>query len=546
MKFLIKTLRYLVFLKNSFFLSKIEKKFILFNERKWKIKNSFNDPKDIILVDLFNWKPWIYIWSYLTNIMSNRTNTNIRYFYFDLYQLKPKIIYKFLLLKLIKIFKSFNVSKGIDENDFIFTKKEIQNSIKNFKNLKFNKKKLLNYKKKKIKIGHLIYDTYLRQKYVATLDFNDIELKKIFIRAEKIFNETYKYFSRNRVKAVIPSHLCYITYGIIVSIAAKKKIDIVKINSFDRGTALFRLHKIDPKKLVDEPPYYNYSKIFNKLKPHQKKKSLNIGKNIIQKRISGKNDKTLPYMITNQFSKNLLNYRKTKKIKNKEKIFIFPHCYLDNPHRYRSMIFPDFYDQVCFILNKSLKLDQYEWYYKPHPNELKSTEDIHKKLLENYPKVIYLDSKVGHQHIISQKPKCIITNHGTIAHEYSYFNIPVINTGDNPHINYNFCLHVKTKKYLTKVLLNLDKHLKKIKFNRKKIYEFMYMHYHHFYEMYNKEKYMPDDYFVNKMSKEFNNPKVKYDYLNSDKILLKYMKHTDKVNYNIKNYINLFLDQNIK
>ena len=106
-------------------------------------------------------------------------------------------------------------------------------------------------------------------------------MKKIFIRAEKIFNETYKYFSRNRVKAVIPSHLCYITYGIIVSIAAKK-IDIVKINSFDRGTALFRLHKIDPKKLVDEPPYYNYSKIFNKLKPHQKK-SLNIEKILFKK-----------------------------------------------------------------------------------------------------------------------------------------------------------------------------------------------------------------------------------------------------------------------
>ena len=130
MKFLIKTLRYLVFLKNSFFLSKIEKKFILFNERKWKIKNSCNDPKDIILVDLFNWKPWIYIWSYLTNIMSNRTNTSIRYFYFDLYQLKPKIIYKFLLLKLIKIFKSFNVSKGIDENDFIFTKKKFKIQLK--------------------------------------------------------------------------------------------------------------------------------------------------------------------------------------------------------------------------------------------------------------------------------------------------------------------------------------------------------------------------------------------------------------------------------
>ena len=57
------------------------------------------------------------------------------------------------------------------------------------------------------------------------------------------------------------------------------------------------------------------------LSPIKKKKSLNIGKNIIQKRISGKNDKTLPYMITNQFSKNLLNYRKLK-IKIKKNFYI--------------------------------------------------------------------------------------------------------------------------------------------------------------------------------------------------------------------------------
>ncbi len=468
MNLLTKTSRYLIFLKNSFFLSKIEKRFILHNQKKWKLTNLSNETENIILIDLFNWKPWIYIWSYLTNILSGRLNAKIKYFYFDLYQFKPKIIYKFLLIKIIKIFKSFNVTKGIDENDFILTKKEIKISTRNFNKIKFNKKKLLNYEKKKIKIGHLIYDTYLRQKYVATIDFKDVELKNIFIRAEKIFNETYKYLSRNKVKVIIPSHLCYITYGIIVSIAAKKKIDIIKINSFDRGTALFRLHKIDQKILVDEPPYYNYSKIFDKLNNIQKRKSLKIGKNIIEKRVSGKNDKTLPYMVINQFSKKLLTYKQNKKKNNKEKIFIFPHCYLDNPHRYRSMIFPDFYDQVCFILNKSLKLDQYEWYYKPHPNELKSTEDIHKKLLKDYPKVTYLDSKVSHHHIIKQKPKCIITNHGTIAHEYSYFNIPVINTGDNPHINYDFCLHVQNKKNLTAVLFNLNKHLKKIKFNKKK------------------------------------------------------------------------------
>ena len=544
MNFLIKLIKLLSFYKNAFFLSNIEKRYILHNKKQWKTNHIKSQTKNIILIDLFNWKPWIYIWSYLSNILSNRLNAQVKYFYFDLYQSKPKIIFKFLLLKIIKIFKSFNVSKGIDENDFVYSKKEIELSKKRFNKINGSKYKLLNYKKKNIKIGHLIYDTYLRQKYSATIDFKDKELIRIFIRAEKYFNEIYKYFIKNNVKVIIPSHLCYITYGMISAIAAKKKIDIIKINSFDRGTALFRLHKISKKDLVDEPPYYNYFKNFNLLNKSKKKISLNIGKKIIEKRVSGKNDKTLPYMQTNQFSKKLPNYINIKK-KDKEKIFIFPHCYLDNPHRYRHMIFSDFYDQVKFILDKSLQLNKYEWYYKAHPNELSSTVDIHSKLLDNYPNVINLDRKVGHNNIISQKPKCIITNHGTIAHEYAYFGVPVINTGDNPHINYNFCLHIRSLKELTKVLFNLNKYLKKINFDKNKIYEFMYMHYHHYYEMYQKTKYMPDEYIINKSSKVFNNPNIKYNYMNSDKILIKYMKETKKTNQNIKKYINLFLDQNI-
>ena len=45
--------------------------------------------------------------------------------------------------------------------------------------------------------------------------------------------------------------------------------------------------------------------------------------------------------------------------------------------------------------------------YKPHPNELK-VQKIFIKIITDYPKVIYLDTNVGHQHIIAQKPKCIV------------------------------------------------------------------------------------------------------------------------------------------
>lgn len=537
--------RLLLKYKSLLFLSKIEKKFILHNEKKWKLNKKRMQSKNIILVDLFYWNPWIYIWSYLTNILSYRLNAKIKYFYFDLYQSKYSMINRFYILKLTKIFKSFNVTKGISELDFYYSKKETKLYNKEFKKINSNTQELVNYKRKNIIIGHLIYDTYLRQKLVATIDLRDKELKVIFIRALKYFDEIYKYLSQNKVKVIIPSHLCYINYGIISSIAAQKKINIIKINSNDRGTALFRLHKIDKNKLLDEPPYYNYAKIFNNFSILQKKNSRIIGKDIITKRISGENDNTLPYMKTNQFSKKLKLSIKTKAKQGKEKIFIFPHCYLDNPHRYRYMIFQDFYKQVKFFLDLSLKLDQYEWYYKPHPNELRGTMNIHYELLKNYPNVKSLDTRISHKSILSENPKCIITNHGTIAHEYAYFNIPVINTGDNPHINYNFCLHMRNKTQLVNTFLNLNKDLKKINFNKNKIYEFMYMHYYHFNHMYEKDSLMPDSYIVDNSSKHYNNPKIKYDFLNSDKTLGKYLNETKKIDQNMKKYINLFLDKNI-
>ena len=59
----------------------------------------------------------------------------------------------------------------------------------------------------------------------------------------------------------------------------------------------------------------------------------------------------------------------------------------------------------------------------------------------------------------------------------AYFKIPVINTGDNPHINYKFSLNPKNLSELKKIILNIDKYYKKINFDKKKIFEFVYMHF---------------------------------------------------------------------
>ena len=120
------------------------------------------------------------------------------------------------------------------------------------------------------------------------------------------------------------------------------------------------------------------------------------------------------------------------------------------------MIFEDFFLQVKFFLDIAKTRTEIDWFYKPHPNEITSDINIHKDILKDYENVTYLDKDTSHKNIIKMKPACVITNHGTVAHEYAFFKIPVINTGDNPHINYEFCKHLKSKKEILKCLDNLN------------------------------------------------------------------------------------------
>jgi len=534
LKYINKILSLKRFLNTNVLIDNDTKKYINFNKEKWQKNNAIKKAeknKQIVLIDLFPWFPWIHFWGYIVNFLIKKFNVEVKFFYFDLYQGTGNK-YKFYIRKLEKIFLSFNVSKGITEYDIKRINSEYIKQKKIFKKLSNSKKKIINYKKNKILIGDLIYDTYLRITLRPTVDLKDPLLEEIFIRADNIFNSVSKYFIYNKVFCVIPSHVCYISYGIISRIAASKKIHVFKIRSENRGNALYRLTKLSNKYLVDEPPYWNYKKIFSKFSRKQKLKNLKIGKKILQKRLSGEFDKNLPYMTTSQFK-----VQKKSKLKksDKESIIIFPHCYFDNPHRYRGMIFNDFYDQVLYFLELSKKLSNYEWYYKPHPNEIQSDLNVHKDLMKHYKNVNYLSKSFNHYEILKLNPKCIITNHGTIAHEYAALKIPVINTGDNPHINYNFCLHAKSLKNLENFMNNLNKSIKKINFDKNQIYEYLFMHYDYFQNFNNERNFLNDRYFSHKNIN-----------LNNNSNLLNYfIKNSNKYDDNINKYLKEFFEKNL-
>jgi hypothetical protein len=517
---------------NKIYINTDVRKYIIFNKKKW-INCKIGDPKGIILLDLFDHYPFIHFWSYITNIVAKKNNLEIKYFYFYFY--KSRFEKSFLYLRKIKeIYKSFNVTKGIDENDFKNTNFQYKDQLNNiFQKIK-NKKKFIEYKYKNILIGDLIYDTYLRNTFKPTIDFKDPHLFYLFIRAHKIFDEIENFMKVNNVRLVIPSHPHYIQFGIITRIALKNKIKVFQIFQTNQGNNNLRIRKIFPDFPKERERYFEYKKNFFKLK--NKRKLKQIGKSILLRRLTGKKDYSLPYIKNNTYSK-LFENSSVKQLKIENKIIIFAHCFFDSPHKHRKMLFEDFYEQLNFILSLSKYNKKYNWFIKPHPASFFQNDKALKELLlKDYANVTLLDKNTSNANIAKSKPKLIITDHGTIAHEMAYFGIPVLNTGDNPHINYNFNLHANSRKHIKNILNNLPRFIKKINFNKNNIFKFVYMHYVFSMNSENEKKYIKDSFFGKEDS-----------ILNSQNSILNYLVKNDvKNSKKICTYIDKFISKNFK
>ena len=71
-----------------------------------------------------------------------------------------------------------------------------------------------------------------------------------------------------------------------------------------------------------------------------------------------------------------------------------------------------------------------------------------------------------------------------------------MNAGDNLHVNYKFNITAKNFNDYKEKIINYEKFkIKFTKLKKKSIYEFCYMHYSNFYNLYDREKLIKDDMF---------------------------------------------------
>ena len=133
--------------------------------------------------------------------------------------------------------------------------------------------------------------------------------------------------------------------------------------------------------------------------------------------------------------------------------------------------------------------------------------------------------------MIKEGIDCVLTVFGTIAWEYASFNVPVICAStNNPHIDYDFCLHAQNLEEYKSMILNFDK--QKINFSKQNIYEFYFMH-----NIYSKSGWLINDRkeLIKYLDGYENLSKLKfYDYWIRNTDLYK----SEKINLSLKNFVN--------
>ena len=104
-----------LFKLRAFFITSQIRGYIKFNKAKWTKKRI--NSKGVVLVDLFEWHPFTYFFSYISNILRERFSVELKYFYFPLYK-SSLLNFQFSINKITKIYKSFNVDEGLNSLSF--------------------------------------------------------------------------------------------------------------------------------------------------------------------------------------------------------------------------------------------------------------------------------------------------------------------------------------------------------------------------------------------------------------------------------------------
>jgi hypothetical protein len=327
---------------------------------------------------------------------------------------------------------------------------------------------LLELEFENVKVGDLIYDSYLRFFSKPTVEKIDEDILLTIEIGMNIFYNFKEYLNHNKVKALLTTYSSYIYHGIVVRICLEE--DIAVYNLGYHNYVIQQLHKEFPYHGIDHSLFSPEAPITDA--------QLEMAEERFTSRFKGTIDSATSYMRASAYTDRPVDEAVKKLFKEKKRnIILYAHDFYDSPHINRQIQFNDFYQYLKAALAALADVDDTSVFIKIHPNGMPGSKEKAIELVENFRREHFhiLDESVSNHQIIELKPDLVCTARGTIGIEMGYFGIPTVALYDNIYVNFNF-VHTCYNKESYYAILRGEQ-MPQINFDKKLIYSFYYQAY---------------------------------------------------------------------
>ena len=314
-----------------------------------------------------------------------------------------------------------------------------------------------------IKVGDLVYDSYLRFKPAATVDLRSAYLWIVIWQTLRDLRQARAYMFGVKPRMFIATFSTYIQHGVAVRVALAAGVEVF---TFGNHYEFYKQLKLTDWAHTRNPDGYHSG--FARLEDPAPK--LEEAERALSARLSGGIDAATAYMRRSA-------YAGTAELPEgiEGSLLVFLHDFFDSPHCYRGMIFPDFWEWATFTLNLARR-EGIKVFVKPHPNQIESSKAVVQQLMAQYPEATFLSTDTSNAQLAKAGVACAVTVYGTISHEMAYLGVPSIAAGHNPHVSFSFCHTARNRNEYARLILSHRSLLRSPEKLRRESLEFYYMH----------------------------------------------------------------------
>jgi hypothetical protein len=291
-----------------------------------------------------------------------------------------------------------------------------------------------------VRVGDLIYDTYLRFKPAATVDLKSPYLCLVIWQALRDLRAARKYILRAKPATLLTTYSTYIQHGVAVRVALAGGVKVIAFGNYQE---FYKQLCADDWVHTRNPDGYRAG--FAELANSESR--LAEAERALTARLSGKIDTATAYMRCSAYGGSA-----DVPAEIAGSLVVFLHDFFDSPHCYRWMIFPDFWEWATYTLNLARRAG-IKVFVKPHPNQIVSSLSVVQMLKAHYPEATWLPATTSNRQLADAKMACAVTIYGTVAHEMAYLGVPTIAAGHNPHISFSFCHTARDRDEYSRLIL---------------------------------------------------------------------------------------------